>query len=53
LKSFVVEHNEIIIKEEPISDDEVDTHPSHHGDGSPTPFSFVAVKNEIVVRNIC
>jgi hypothetical protein len=53
LKSFVVEHNEIIIKEEPISDSEMDTHPSHHGDESPTPFSFVAVKNEIVVCNVC
>jgi KRAB domain-containing zinc finger protein len=42
------EHNEIVIKEEPISDGEMDTHPLHHEDESPTPFSFVAVKNEIV-----
>jgi hypothetical protein len=53
LKSFVVEHNDIIIKEEPLSDGEMDVHPSHHGDESPTPFSFVSVKNEIVVCNIC
>jgi hypothetical protein len=53
LKYFVAEHNEIIIKEEPISDDEMDTHPTHNRDESPTPFSFVAVKDEIVVRNMC
>jgi len=53
LKSFVVEQNEIVIKEKPISDGEMHTHPAHHGDESPTPFSFVAVKNEIVVCNIC
>jgi hypothetical protein len=53
LKYFVAEHSEIIIKEEPISDGEMDAHLSHHGDESPTPFSFVAVKNEIVVCNIC
>jgi hypothetical protein len=53
LKYFVAEHNEIVIKEEPISDDEMDMHSTHHGDESPTPFSFVAVKNEVVVCNIC
>jgi len=40
-------------KEEPISDGELDTHPSHHGGESPSSFSFVAVKNEIVVCNMC
>jgi len=53
LKYFVAEYNEIFIKEEPISDDEMDTHPTHHGDESPTPFSFVAVKDEVVVCCIC
>lgn len=42
------EQNEIVIKQEPVSDGEMDAHASHHGDQLSTPFSFVAVKNEIV-----
>jgi hypothetical protein len=52
LQFFVVEQNEIVIKQEPVSDGEMDAHASHHGDQLSTPFSFVAVKNEIVVCNI-
>lgn len=50
---FVLEHNETIVKQEPDSDGETDPELSHHRDQVPAPFSFVAVKSEIVVSNIC
>jgi hypothetical protein len=52
LKCFVSECNESAIKQEPYSDGETDSQPSHCEDQVPAPFSFVAVKSEIVVSNI-
>jgi hypothetical protein len=49
LNCFVLEHNEIVVKQEPDSDGEMDPQLSHHRDQVPAPFSFVAVKSEIIV----
>jgi hypothetical protein len=53
LNSIVLEHNGTVVKREPDSDGEMEPQLSHHRDQIPAPFSFVAVKSEIVVSNIC
>ncbi|XP_023708039.1 uncharacterized protein LOC111864763 isoform X2 [Cryptotermes secundus] len=42
------EQNETIVKQEPESDGETDAELTHHRDEVPAPFSFVAVKSEII-----
>jgi hypothetical protein len=41
------------VKQEPDSDGEMEPQLPHYRDQVPAPFSFVAVKSEIVVSNIC